>query len=41
MPLLDKIKHADYIIENSSKLSETNEQVRHVFTELVAHWEDR
>jgi dephospho-CoA kinase len=41
MPLLDKIKYADYIIENSSRLSETNEQVKHVFTELVAHYEDR
>jgi len=39
MPLLDKIKYADYIIENSSRLSETNEQVKHVFTELVAHHE--
>ena len=41
MPLLDKIRYADYIIVNSSKLSETNEQVKHVFTELVAHYEDR
>lgn len=41
MPLIDKIKYADYIIENSSRLSETNEQVKHVFIELVAHWEDR
>ena len=41
MPLMDKIKYADYIIENSSRLSETHEQVKHVFTELVVHWEDR
>ena len=41
MPLLDKVKYADYIIENSNRLSETNEQVKHVFTELVAHYEDR
>ena len=41
MPLLDKIRYADYIIENSSRLSETNEQVKHVFTELVVHCEDR
>ncbi|MEE8350456.1 MAG: dephospho-CoA kinase [Acidobacteriota bacterium] len=41
MPLLEKIKYADYIIENSNRLSETHEQVRHVFTELVAHYEDR
>ena len=40
MPLLDKVKYADYIIENSNRLSETNEQVKHVFTELVAHYED-
>ena len=41
MPLMDKIKYADYIIENSSRLSETHDQVKHVFTELVVHWEDR
>jgi len=35
MPLLEKIKYADYIIENSGRLSETNEQVKHIFTELV------
>jgi dephospho-CoA kinase len=41
MPMMDKIKYADYIIENSSRLSETHDQVKHVFTELVVHWEDR
>ncbi len=41
MPLMDKIRYADYIIENSSRLSETHDQVKHVFTELVIHWEDR
>jgi dephospho-CoA kinase len=35
MPLLEKITYADYIIENSGRLSETNEQVKHIFTELV------
>ena len=35
MPLLEKIKYADYIIENSGRLSETNEQVKHIFKELV------
>lgn len=35
MPLLEKIKYADYIIENSGTLHETNEQVKHIFTELV------
>jgi len=35
MPLLEKIQYADYIIENSGRLSETNEQVKHIFTELV------
>jgi len=35
MPLLEKIKYADYVIENSGRLSETNEQVKHTFTELV------
>ena len=33
MPLLEKIKYADYIIESSGRLSETNEQVKHIFTE--------
>ena len=35
MPLLEKIKYADYIIENSGRLSETNEQIKHIFTELA------
>ena len=35
MPLLEKIKYADYIIESSGKLSETKEQVKPIFTELV------
>lgn len=35
MPLLEKIKYADYLIENSGRLSETNEQVKHILTELV------
>lgn len=35
LPLLEKIKYADYVIENSGRLSETNEQVKHTFTELV------
>ena len=35
MPLLEKIKYADYIIENSGRLSETHEQVKHTFTEFT------
>ncbi len=35
MPLLEKIKYADYIIESSGRLSETNEQVKHIFTDWV------
>jgi len=35
MPLLEKIKYADYIIENSGRFSETNEQIKHIFTELA------
>ncbi len=35
MPLLEKIKFADYIIENSGRLSEANEQVKQIFTELL------
>ncbi len=39
MPLLEKIKYADYIIENSGRLSETNKQVKQIFTELLNRWE--
>ena len=36
MPLLEKIKYPDYIIESSGKLSETKEQVKPIFTKLVS-----
>ena len=39
MPLLEKSKYADYIIENSGRLSEANEQVKQIFTELLNRWE--
>jgi len=35
MPLLEKVKYADYIIDNSSKLSDTREQIHNVFADLL------
>ncbi|MBI4445127.1 MAG: dephospho-CoA kinase [Acidobacteria bacterium] len=40
MPLLEKIKYADYIIENSRKLSDTNHQIKQTFAELVNRYEE-
>lgn len=34
MPLLDKVRYADYIIENSGKLQATQEQIHHIFADL-------
>ncbi len=36
MPLLEKVKYGDYVIENSGKLSNTQDQIRHVYAELLA-----
>lgn len=35
MPILEKVKYGDYIIENSGKLSHTREQVEYVFKDLL------
>ncbi|MDA2938034.1 dephospho-CoA kinase [Acidobacteria bacterium AH-259-A15] len=35
MPLSEKVKHADYIVDNSGRLSDTKEQIKQIFTELV------
>jgi len=40
MALLEKIKYADYVIENSGKLSNTSEQVTHTFRDLVFRYEE-
>ena len=36
MPPLEKIRYADFIIDNSSRLSDTRRQIHHTFLELVA-----
>jgi len=40
MPLLEKLKYADYVIENSGKLSNTAEQVAHAFKDIVFRYEE-
>ncbi len=35
MPLLEKIGYADYIIDTSRDRSETREQIRHIYAELL------
>lgn len=35
LPLLEKIGYADYIIDTSRDLSETREQIRHIYSELL------
>lgn len=40
MPLLEKIRYGDYIIENSGRLSELKDQVAYIFRELVTRYEE-
>jgi len=40
MPLLDKLKYADYVIENSGKLSNTAEQVAHTVKDIIFRYEE-
>lgn len=40
MPLLEKLKYADYVIENSGKLSHTAEQVAHTFKDILFRYEE-
>lgn len=40
MPILEKVQYADYVIENSGKLSETQEQVKQVFAALLQRYEE-
>jgi dephospho-CoA kinase len=35
MPLLEKILNGDYIIENSGRLSDTNEQIHHTYSDML------
>ena len=39
MPILEKIRYADYTIENSGKLSDTLDQVKQVFAKLLNLYE--
>ncbi len=41
MPILEKIRYADYVIENSGKLSDTDQQVKHIFADLLSRFELR
>ena len=36
MPLLEKIRYADFVIDNSSRLSDTRRQIHHTFLELTS-----
>ncbi len=36
MPLLEKVRYADFVIDNSSRLSDTRRQIHHTFLELVS-----
>ena len=36
MPLLEKVRYADFVIDNSSRLSDTRRQIHHTFLELMA-----
>ena len=40
MPLLEKIRYGDYIIENSGLLSELKDQVSYIFRELATRYEE-
>lgn len=40
MPLLEKLKYADYVIENSGKLSNTAEQVACTFKDVLYRYEE-
>ncbi len=40
MPLLQKLKYADYVIENSGKLSNTAEQVGCTFKDILFRYEE-
>ena len=39
MPTLEKLQYGDYVIETSGTLSDTYQQVRHIYSELLACYE--
>lgn len=39
MPITEKAKHADYLIENSGKYADTRRQIKQVYTNLLADYE--
>jgi hypothetical protein len=41
MPVADKAKRADHVIDNSGPRAETEGQVRAVYAALLAHLESR
>ncbi len=41
MPVFEKVKFADYLIENSARVSDTREQIRQIYAELVARSEEK
>ena len=40
MPILEKIRYGDYLIENSGTLADTRDQVKQVFSELLNLYEE-
>jgi dephospho-CoA kinase len=37
MPMEEKVKYADYVVDNSGDLDETRRQVREIHSKLQAH----
>lgn len=40
MPVLEKVKYADFIVENSGTLAHTREQIRQIYAELLSRAEE-
>lgn len=40
LPVIEKIQYADFVVETSGKMSDTDEQVRQVFKELMVRYEE-
>lgn len=40
LPVIEKIQYADFVVETSGKMSDTDEQVRQVFKELIVRYEE-
>jgi dephospho-CoA kinase len=41
MPLADKVKYADYLIDTSGKFGDTQRQVKQVYTRLLGDYEQK